>query len=617
MSFYAELKRRNVFRVGILYTVVAWLVIEVAETVLPLFDVPVGVLRGLIVLLVLGFVPALVFSWIYEFTPEGLKRDSGAGPGSAFNAGTGRKLNVATIIAAVLAVGVIALDRLLPQSADPAPVIDTAESGVEFGVRDTFSTAAGSVSLTPISKSIAVLPFVNMSTDPENEFFADGISEELLNVLVKVEDIGVASRTSSFAYKGRELGAAVIAQELKVNHILEGSVRKSGNRVRITAQLIDAVEDRHLWSETYDRELDDIFAIQDEIANAIVAALRGTLGSGEVERAVTVRADTDNLDAYQLYLKARELFIARVQLDESVRLFEQVVALDPQFARGWEGLGAASGVIIDWEATYPGIDRNRLSARAREAAERALALDSKLAMPWAVRALLLNYELPTPFAESLALFDKALSADPAQATVYLWRAIVWINLGFLERAVHDLDACLAIDPAYGNCLRWKAVTAAFAGDDAFALELYERGVATGFIVNRADTLVERLVARGDRLAAMLLMAQLEMPPELQQAVIGAIEQGAPPAQLAVLMERHPRFDGPSWHMVLRAYDRAAAWEGRITTLVSYWDPVHAGFRNSPAFRRILERLGVPAYWREHGYPPQCRPAGAGDYECAQ
>jgi adenylate cyclase len=234
--------------------------------------------------------------------------------------------------------------------------------------------------------------------------------------------------------------------------------------VRITAQLIDAVNDRHLWSETYDRELTDIFAIQDEIANAIVAALRGTLG--DIERAVTVRADTDNLDAYQLYLKARELFLTRVRLDESVRLFEQAVALDPEFARGWEGwrppARSSSTGRIRIRASTPG----NCSARALEAAERALALDPTLAMPWAVRALLLNYELPIPFAESLVLFDKALSADPAQASVYLWRAIVWINLGFLERAMHDVDACLAIDPAYGNCLRWKAVTAAFMGDDA-------------------------------------------------------------------------------------------------------------------------------------------------------
>jgi adenylate cyclase len=550
-----------------------------------------------------------VFSWIYELTPEGLKRDSGATPDPAFNAATAHKLNVATIVAAALVIGVIVLDRLLPQSGDRFPMIETA-AGVQV-------PAAAMPAKSTNDKSIAVLPFVNMSADAENEYFADGISEELLNVLVKVEDIGVASRTSSFAYKGRELGAAVIARELNVNHILEGSVRKSGNRVRITAQLIDALEDRHLWSETYDRELTDIFAIQDEIANAIVAALRGTLGAGEAQRAITVRADTDNMDAYQRYLKARELFLARTALDESVRLFEEVVAMDPEFARGWEGLAAVNGIIIDWTDSYPSIDTVQLTARAFEAADRALALDPQLAMPWAVRGLLMNYELPIPFAESLALFERAIIADPAQASVYLWRAITWVNLGFLDLAMNDLDACLVIDPAYGNCVRWKAVTAALMGDDALAMALFERGVATGFVVNRADTFIERLIARGDRLTAMLLMRERGMPPEFQQAIIAAVEQGAPPALLAGLLERHPRFDVPVWHIVLRAYDRAAERQERTSTLVSYWDPVHAGFRNSRAFRSILEQLGIPAYWREHGYPPQCRPVGADDYECAQ
>jgi adenylate cyclase len=213
--------------------------------------------------------------------------------------------------------------------------------------------------------SIAVLPFVNMSAGTrQNEYFADGISEELLNVLVKVEGLGVASRTSSFAYKGRELSAAVIAQRAEGRHILEGSVRKAGNRVRITAQLIDAGSDRHLWSETYDRELTDIFAIQDEIAKAIVAALRGTLGEPAGSDDVVVRADTDNLDAYQTYLKARELFLTRTRLDESVRLFEQVVALDPEFARGWEGLAAVASVIIStWRPTPP-IGHSRWTRRS-------------------------------------------------------------------------------------------------------------------------------------------------------------------------------------------------------------------------------------------------------------
>ena len=614
MSLFEELKRRKVVRVAVVYAATAFAIVQAADVMLPRLGVPDWTLTLIVVLVVLGFPVAVVLGWALELTPEGV-RVTAATPtagGEPPPSLLGKRTVFASALLVAVGVGLGAGWFLRPAAESP---------GVSPPAAAVAPTTAESLSLAPIShpagKSIAVLPFVNMSPDADNEYFADGISEELLNVLVKVDDIGVASRTSSFAYKGRELGAAVIARELKVNHILEGSVRKSGNRVRITAQLIDAVEDRHLWSETYDRDLDDIFAIQDEIANAIVAALRGTLGVDEAPRVVMVRADTENLDAYQLYLKARELFITRTALDESVRLSEEVVALDPEFARGWEVLAAASAIIIDWQDSYPGIDTDQLFAQALEAAERALALEPTLALPWAVRALLLNYKLPIAFAESLVLFDKALSADPAQASVYLWRAIVWINLGFLERAMHDVDACLVIDPAYGNCLRWKALTAALMGDDATALELYERGIATGFVTNRADTIIERLVARGDRLAAMLLMGQLQMPPELQQAIIGAIERGAPPAQLAELLARHPRFDTPTWHLALRAYDRAAAWEGRITTLVSYWDPVHTGFRNSPAFRRILEYLGVPAYWREHGYPPLCRPVGDDDYECAQ
>ncbi|HSM11087.1 MAG TPA: hypothetical protein VK827_05925, partial [Lysobacter sp.] len=615
-SIWSELKRRKVVRIAVVYAATAFAVLQAADIMLPQMNVPGWAMGLLVALVVLGFPIALVLGWALEVTPDGIKRTE-AVPTATSDEATPALLGKRTVLAAALLVAVgVGLGAgwfLRPaaesQSASP-PVAET-------GVRDTFPAAAENVSLTPVSKSIAVLPFVNMSADPENEYFADGISEELLNVLVKVEDIGVASRTSSFAYKGRELAAGVIAEELRVNHILEGSVRKSGNRVRITAQLIDALNDRHLWSETYDRELDDIFAIQDEIANAIVAALRGTLGSGDVERAVTVRADTGNLDAYQRYLKARELFIARTDLDESVRLFEEVVAMDPEFARGWEGLAAASGVIIDWEGAYPGIDTEALAARAFEAAERALALDPKLAMPWAVRALLMQYQLPIPFAEALALFDRALAADPAQASVHLWRAITWINLGFMERAANDLDACMAIDPAYGNCLRWKALAAAYLGDDALAFALFERGVAAGFVGNRSDTFIERLVARGDRLATLLLMVAIDLPPELQQAIIAAIEQGRPPVQLEALLERHPEFDNPTMHIMLRAYDRAAAWEGRSTTLVAHWDPVHAGFRNSAAFRKILERLGVPEYWRAHGYPPLCRPVGADDYQCAQ
>ena len=303
--------------------------------------------------------------------------------------------------------------------------------------------------------SIAVLPFVNMSDDKGNEYFSDGISEELLNVLVRVDGLGVASRTSSFGYKGSPLGTAAIARALKVNHVLEGSVRKSGNHVRITAQLIDAVNDRHLWSETYDRELTDIFAIQAEIANAIVNALRGQLGPAKAAT-VTVRADTENLEAYQVYLKARELFIARRDLPESIRLFEQVTQLDPKFARGWEGLAAVCVVVESW-----GIHDRDYMAQAEQAANRALELDASLSMPWAVLGYVARQHAPVDWARSLELTDRAIAADPHNSTAYLWRSIDWLELGFFDRALADQDQCLARDPGYQNCTRWKALALLF------------------------------------------------------------------------------------------------------------------------------------------------------------
>ncbi len=220
-----------------------------------------------------------------------------------------------------------------------------------------------------------MLPFVNMSADPEQEYFSDGISEEILNVLVRVDGLKVASRTSSFTYKGENLDIPEIARQLKVGNIVEGSVRKSGNRVRITAQLIDTRDDRHLWSDTFDRELTDIFAIQDEIANAIVDALKSELNIGL--GAVKVESATDNLDAYDLYLKARGMFIARQNLDVANQLFEQATQLDPEFALAWEGLAASQWVSTDW-LTGDGIDHRQLAVVA---ADKALALDKAFRCP--------------------------------------------------------------------------------------------------------------------------------------------------------------------------------------------------------------------------------------------
>ena len=614
MSLLGELRRRNVIRMAGLYLVGAWLIVQIAETLLPIFHTPDWVLQVLVVLLTLGFIPALVFSWVYELTPEGLKRDGDGSASESIAPQTAKRMDQLTLAGVVVLLLVIAADRYWPGA--PAPQAAEAATSARPVAGGESMPAADNGEAEP--GSIAVLPFVNMSADAENEYFSDGISEELLNVLVKVEGLSVASRTSSFAYKGRELSAAAIGEALQVAHVLEGSVRKAGTRVRITAQLIDAQSDRHLWSETYDRELDDIFAIQDEIAKAIVAALREALGDAVARTPVSVTADTDNVDAYQLYLKARELFFARQQLDESVRLYEQVVALDPQFARGWEGLAAAAAVIVDWKQTYPDIDSPALQARALAAADRALALDSALSMPWAARSLVVSDDkLPIDYAQAIELLERAIAADARNATARLWRGILWVGLGFIERAVDDFEGCLMVDPAYSNCKRWLAIGVLFQGRTDAALELYQQGVIEGFNDNRGNSFVEPLLRRGELFAAVLLMREIGWPREIQQAVISTVLENNPPDDVAALLGRYPEVLRRNHHLglILRDYAVAAEDEEWTSSSIEHWDPAYEGLRQDPAFKYLLDRIGVTAYWRAHGFPPQCRAAGEADFIC--
>jgi TolB-like protein len=365
MSFFEELKRRNVFRVGVAYGVAAWVLLQVADLVLENIRAPEWVIQAMMLVVLLGFVAAVVIAWAYELTPEGIKREADVDHSQSITGETGRKLDRIIIGVLILAVIYFVYEKQTTRSPQAPPP--------EVVMEVPVTTEA------PTEPSIAVLPFTDMSPGKDQEYFSDGISEELLNLLVRVDGLKVASRTSSFTYKGENLNIPEIASELKVDHILEGSVRKADNRVRITAQLIDVTTDRHLWSDTYDRELVDIFTIQDEIANAIVEALRTELGMLQDAPAITVTAATGNLDAYESYLQARELFIARDKLEESIRLFEQAVALDPDFARAWEGLGAVYSVAESWD-----IRDREYSKLAVEVSRKALELNPDLSMPWAV-----------------------------------------------------------------------------------------------------------------------------------------------------------------------------------------------------------------------------------------
>ncbi len=355
----------------------------------------------------LGFIASLVIAWAYEITPEGIKKESEVDRSQSIAGHTGKKLDRIIIGFLVLAVAVLLVDRSMsPSEKVSGPVTEDAAVQVSQAGDDKTPLQEDA---PPSDPSIAVLPFTDMSPEQDQGYFSDGISEELLNVLVKVKGLKVASRTSSFTYKGSNQSLAEIASELKVDHVLEGSVRKADNRIRITAQLIDASTDRHLWSESFDRELVDIFTIQDEIANAIVGALRTELGILEASPVIEVKADTDNLDAYELYLKARSLFLAREQLEVSISLFEQAVAIDPGFARAWEGLAAVYSVVTSW-----GIYGRDWNSLAMDAAQKALAIDPGLSTPWAVMGQLAtdNHD----YISSMDNLDKAIALDPDNAT---------------------------------------------------------------------------------------------------------------------------------------------------------------------------------------------------------
>jgi len=421
MSFFNELRRRNVIRVGIAYLVASWLLLQILDVVVPILFLPDWVARFFFLVCAAGFLPALIFAWAFEMTPEGLKRESEITRDSSITHFTAKKLDRITIALLLVIGAIVVIDWFLPETAtqtEPASIFadvsgspTMAEPAVTTVVQPTQTTKDPS----DTRKSIAVLPFVNMSDDKENEYFSDGISEELLNVLVRIKSLRVPSRTSSFTFKDSNKKLSEIGRELQVDHILEGSVRKSGNRIRVTAQLIDVNTDTHLWSDSYTRELDDIFAVQDEIAQAIVGALQVTL-SGADQKSMGSHS-TSNVEAYNLYLLGRHLWHQRT--DESlmgaIEPLEEAVALDPDFDRGWAAL--ADAYVLIPEYGLGAIDN--YIPKARDAAARSLAIHPESARALTTRAYI-KWLYDYDWQGSDSDFRKAIELNPSYATAHQW-----------------------------------------------------------------------------------------------------------------------------------------------------------------------------------------------------
>ncbi len=437
MSILGELKRRNVFKVVVAYTVMAWLLLQVADILFETFHAPEWVTQVLTVLLALGLVPVVVFSWVYEITPDGIRLESEVDRSRSITAATGQRLDHAII--GLLIVSTVYffwesrfLDREPPGAdlATDTPAVTPAAAAV---------LDAEEVDWLPPEKSIAVLPFVNLSGDPAQEYFSDGISEELLNVLAKLPQLHVVARTSSFQFKGDNRDVTEIAQALRVRHILEGSVRRSGDRVRITAQLIDATSGYHVWSDNYDRELADIFEIQDDISSAIVEslrvelALRGASGfSPGVDRSSDFRA-------YDFYL------LASTQADSNPRAamdhLEQSLDFDQDFAPAH---ALMAQLLVAAAAAAPDGEQQELLAEAAAHASTAQLLNPGLANGHLADSMVAE-ALGNPGA-SLAAAERALVARPGYAEALAFKQQLLEQSNRLDES-RDIGVRLAqLDP---------------------------------------------------------------------------------------------------------------------------------------------------------------------------
>jgi serine/threonine-protein kinase len=468
-NFFAELKRRNVVRMAGLYLVGAWLLTQVASTVLPMFGAPDWLPRSIVMLLAIGFIPALIFSWVFEVTPEGLKRDEDVPAEQSIGPQTGRRMDRMIIVVLVLALAYFAVDKF---------VLNPHREKLAAKMAAPETVAA------PNEKSVAVLAFANLSDDKGSEYFSDGISEELLTVLQKIPGIHVAARTSAFSFKGKNVTAQEIGQKLGVVHLVEGSVRKAGNSVRIAARLTKAASGEEIWSENYTRDLKDVFAVQTELAATIVGQLRGQLTSGGDARAKAVieqevqaaeKGGTKNVEAHESYLKGR-FFLHRhseKEVDQARAAYEHAVELDPGFALAWAGLAQTHVWYCNYASEGGQKEFNAHLSAAREAVERALSFESDLPDALHARAMIqTNFEYDWKgAAETLR---KALALAPQDPALLTEAGNLAGARGRSTEALDFMRRAVALDPVNAQARAFLGGTLLFLGHREEARAEYKR-----------------------------------------------------------------------------------------------------------------------------------------------
>jgi serine/threonine-protein kinase len=574
MGLVSELRRRNVFRMAVLYVVAAWLIMQVAEVLIALAKLPDWIGPTTLMLLAIGFPIAVIVSWFYEITPEGISLEKDVEPGESITHVTGRRLDFLVISLLCAAVILFAYDKWWM----PAPT----------------------------EQSIAVLAFENMSGDPEQEYFSDGISEELLNLLAQIPELTVISRTSAFSFKGKVVSVPEIARQLNVAHVLEGSVRKMGNRVRITAQLIEARSDSHLWSESYDRELDDIFAVQGEIAAAISDALRVKLllGAGAAVQPNVIK--TANIDAYDAYMKGRYHFnrVGEAAFRMAIRHYEEAISLDSTFALAYAALAEV--------CLMPPIRESEIRSLqdCERAALEAVELDDQLAEAHA--ALGAMRATQWDWAGSEVEFKRAIDLNPNSVMARRWYSELLRITMRLDEARREIRRAEELDPLnlfvktmvswpLFNQHRYEEALAqldeVLQMDPEFGLALYNNGLIYTMMGMPEKVLTSaRLAAKqlGEDAAIIRLLTA-------SGHAIGGNEEKT--LEILVEVERDFGKASPGWiaavYLMLGQEEAALTWlekgyEVRSPDLPNATsEPWFDALREHPRFKALRRKMGLP------------------------
>jgi TolB-like protein/Flp pilus assembly protein TadD len=590
LSLFNELKRRNVFKVALAYIVVAWFVLQVADVVLNNITAPGWVFKVLMLFVAIGFPFAMIFAWAFEMTPEGLKRESEVDRSQSITHETGQKLNYTIIAVLVLALGYFAYDKFTLSVGREAALVEATTQAVS----EQFATEEPAVES---DNSIAVLPFVNMSSDEEQEYFSDGLSEELLNLLAKIPELRVTSRSSAFSYKGKDFKIADVGRELNVSNVLEGSVRKAGNKVRVTAQLIRVEGDVHVWSETYDRSLENIFEIQDEIAQAVVAQLKVKLLG-----AVPTVKETDP-EAYSLFLQARHLsnLLTPSGWEKSNEIYEKVLALAPDYASAWAGMGRNYNNMSTFNV-LPMQEGRRL---ALDASNKALAIDPENVM--AMRNLsFIARAMDGDFVAAAQYMEHALALEPNNPNNIGAAATLVGYLGRLDEAIRLGQYTLTLDPV--NPVGYLNLASMYVSagrlDDAITTSQTAMSLSPG--TSGAQYWIgEAHMRKGESESALAAFA-LEEDDEwrVKGTALASYELGRLTEFEALFTELHDTW-GERWPIEIA---HVYAWIGD-TDSVFFWlekerlvnglggvmiDPYFTGLHEDPRWQPLLEKAGLSA-----------------------